>query len=192
MLELTTDRLILRDWRISEYKLAQEYASDPEVSKYMVWGPNTERETLEFVRQSVESARERPRRVYELAMIHRESGKLIGGCGLRLVGPEDRTAMIGYVLHRDFWRQGYTSEAVFRLFSYGFGELNLHRIYATCDSENIGSESVMLKCGMRKEAHFKEDMLIRGQWRDSYLYAILSWEFRKSQDSIAQSGSISS
>ncbi len=180
-LELETNRLLMREWKMSDWKEAHEYAVHPEVSRYMIWGPNSEKETKEFIRLVVDCSRDNPRTMFEMAMVLKEKTKIIGGVGLRIMGPNDSTAMIGYVLHQDFWGQGFTTEAVLSLMNFGFGKLCLHRIYATCDTENIGSERVMQKCGMRREGHFVQDMLIKGRWRDSYLYAILESEFKASQ-----------
>lgn len=178
MFTLETDRLILRDWKRSEWRDAHTYAQDAEVSKFMIWGPNSEKETKEFVNNAVDHASIRPRRSFELAMFHRESDRIIGGCGMQIVGAEAATGMIGYVLNREFWGQGITSEASRRLLRFGFEDLKLHRIYATCDTENIGSARVLEKCGMRKEAHFVQDMFIKGRWRDTFLFAILKEEWR--------------
>lgn len=178
MFTLETDRLILRDWKRADWKDVQTYATDPEVSKFMVWGPNTDAETKEFIDIAMDAAASRPRRGYELAIVLKETEKIIGGFGLQVVGKENATAMIGYVLHRDFWGKGIVTEAAERMMVFGFTTLNLHRMYATCDTENIGSSRVMEKCGMRREAHFKQDMFIKGKWRDTYSYAILESEWR--------------
>jgi RimJ/RimL family protein N-acetyltransferase len=53
----------------------------------------------------------------------------------------------------------------------------LHRISATADIRNIASWRVLEKLGMRREAHFREHMRQREQWRDSFLYAILEREW---------------
>ena len=49
----------------------------------------------------------------------------------------------------------------------------MHRICAYCDVDNIASARVMEKAGMRREGQLRQDILMHGQWRDSYLYAIL-------------------
>lgn len=59
-------------------------------------------------------------------------------------------------------------------------DLKLHRIWATCDINNVASAGVMEKIGMQREGHFRQDMFLRGEWRDSYLYALLEDEFRSS------------
>jgi len=183
MFTLESDRIIFRDWKRPDWKDAQTYASDPEVSKFMVWGPNSERETKDFIETAIDAAYIKPRRGYELAMVLKETDHVIGGIGLQIMGKEAATAMIGYVLHRDHWGKGIVSEATQRLMLFGFTELKLHRMYATCDTENVGSYRVMEKCGMRREGTFLKDMFIKGHWRDTYLYAILEDEWRALQSS---------
>ena len=60
---------------------------------------------------------------------------------------------------------------------FGFKELRLHRIIATCQSENTRSREMMDRLGMRREGHFREAVLKEGRWIDEYLYAILRKEF---------------
>ena len=61
--------------------------------------------------------------------------------------------------------------------SAGFANLNLHRVWATCDTRNYASYRVMEKLGMRREGLFKKDVLQKGESRDSYLYAVLAEEW---------------
>ncbi len=176
MFSLETERLTLRDWKRSDWKDAHEYASDPDVSKYMLWGPNSESETKNFIDMAMELAYVKPRRSYELAIVFKEIDKLIGGCGIQ-ISQNGLSAMIGYTLRRDQWGKGIGTEAAKRLLFFGFEEMGLHRIYATCDVDNYGSRHILEKCGMRREAHFIEDCNVRGKWRDTYLYAILQREW---------------
>ena len=176
-IELTTARLVLRDVRKDDWKAVHEYGTDLEVVQYMPWGPNTENDTKEFLQRAVASSREEPRTKFELAVTLAESGRLIGGAGIRVSQPSDRGADMGYCLHRDFWGQGYATEAAASILGFGFGTLGLHRIFAACDVENVASARVLEKVGMRREAHFRQDNMIRGKWRDSYLYAILEDEW---------------
>jgi ribosomal-protein-alanine N-acetyltransferase len=83
------------------------------------------------------------------------------------------------VLNRKFWRQGYATEVAQALLKFGFNQLKLHRIFATCDPENIASAHVMEKIGMQQEGHIREHKLAKGKWRDSLLYAILDHEWMK-------------
>ena len=84
--------------------------------------------------------------------------------------------------------QGYATEAARALVSFGFGTLRLHRVFATCDVRNVASARVLEKVGMRREGHCRGDKWVRGQWRDSYIYAMLEDEWSKS-GSVSSEGS---
>lgn len=174
---LTTDRLILREFRDADWVAVHEYASDPEVVRYMPWGPNTEEDTRAFVGRAIVSQADDPRTGYEFAITLR-GGRLVGGCGIHAMNATNRSAFMGYCLSRDVWGQGFATEAAGALMAFGFEALGLHRIAATCDVDNAASAKVLEKAGMRREAHFREDTLLRGRWRDSYLYAVLEDEWK--------------
>jgi len=70
------------------------------------------------------------------------------------------------------------TETVKRVIDFGFSELGLHRIYATLAPENVASARVLEKAGMRREGHLRKHRYIKGEWRDSLLYAILESERR--------------
>jgi RimJ/RimL family protein N-acetyltransferase len=171
---LSTDRLLLREFTEDDWRAVHEYAVDPEVVRYVEFGPNTPEETRKFVADAIEHQRDDPRRVFSLAVVLREDGRLIGACGLR---EGDHEAWIGYCLSRDHWGLGLGTEAAGRMLEFGFEVLGLHRIYATCDPGNIASARVLEKVGMRREGLLRKHKLVKGTWWDSYLYAILDEEW---------------
>ncbi len=174
-----TERLILREFVAEDWEQVHAYGSDPEVVRFMSWGPNTEEETQAYVPRQLEAQASDPRRELDFAVTLKDDGRLIGGCGLHVTRPKDPAGFIGYCFHRDYWGQGYAAEAARSVVAFGFEALDLHRIYSTCDVQNIASARVMEKVGMRREGHLREDRLIRGRWRDSLLYAILEHEWRE-------------
>ncbi len=177
--ELETERLVLREFRKDDWKVVHEYAVDPEVVRYMPWGPNDERDTKDFIARALASQLEDPRTKFEFAITVAATDRLIGGTGIRISRPESLGADMGYCLRRDVWSDGYATEAARAVVAFGFERLGLHRIFATCDIENAASARVLGKAGMRREAHFREDEWVRGQWRSSYLYAILVQEWKE-------------
>lgn len=178
ILPIATERLVLRDFVESDWSAVHKYGSDTEVSQFMPWGPNTEGDTRAFIERSLAAQREKPRTAYELAVTLVDTGELVGGCGIRVSSASDRGADMGYCLRRDCWGRGLGTEASRAIVRFGFETLGMHRIVATCDVRNRASARVLEKTGMRREAHYQEDSLIRGEWRDSYLYAILEREWR--------------
>ena len=74
--------------------------------------------------------------------------------------------------------KGYASEAAKEIIRFGFEDLNLHRIFATCDPNNIGSAKVLEKIGMKREGRLRQHKWRKGEWRDSFLYSILEQEYK--------------
>ena len=151
-----------------------KYASDPLVTKYMVWGPNTKEETSRYIKLAIEQQQQVVRQEFEFAVMLKETGELIGGCGLHISG--SRQGEVGYCFNPSFWGRGYATEATGKLLDFGFHQLGLHRIYATCRPDNIGSARVMQKNGMVYEGHLREHLWHQGKWHDSYLYSLLETE----------------
>jgi ribosomal-protein-alanine N-acetyltransferase len=171
---ITTGRLLIRDFVPEDWVDVHSYASEPEVTKYMIWGPNTEKETKDFIQLTIAMQQQQPRIDFELAVVLKETNTLIGGSGIHVAGP--KIGEIGYCFNPLYWQKGYASEAAAALIQYGFQTLGLHRIYATCRPENIGSAKVMEKVGMQREGRLREHMWHGDKWCDSFLYSILDYE----------------
>lgn len=182
-LPIETLRLILRDFTARDFEAVHAYSSLDQVTQYLVWGPNTTLQSKQTIRAYLDDQKERPRHNFDLAIVSKgeeQRGarqKLIGGVGLKLIDWENRTAEIGYVLHPDYWGEGFALEAAHVLIHAGFVDLGLQRIIATCDQRNKASARVMERLGMRREGAFRGSKHIQGEWRDEFLYAILAAEF---------------
>ena len=179
MVVLETERLVLRELGLADMKAVHEYASDPEVVRFMDWGPNTVEDTREFIRRAVDCRRVKPRKEFHLGIVLKSSGRLIGGCGFCVSSPADREGWFGYCLNRGFWGEGYATETAGELVGFGFEELELHRVFATCVPLNVGSSHVMEKVGMTFEGRLREHRWVKGKWRDSLLYSVLDHEWKK-------------
>ena len=172
-----TERLLLREFRPEDEHDIHAYASDPEVVRLMIWGPNTPEMTKTYLAGALKEQDEWPRASVSLAIELKSERRVIGSIGLRIKDEKNRAADIGYVLSRAYWRQGYMSEAARAILDAAFRTLDLHRVWATCDVRNRASYGVMERLGMRREAHFHKDKFEKGEWRDTYLYAILAEEW---------------
>jgi RimJ/RimL family protein N-acetyltransferase len=180
-MELTLPRLRIREWRLSDWPAAHEYASDPDVVRYLDWGPNTEAETRAFIRETMHTRRKRPRTRFDLAVALRSTDRVIGGARVWIESAQHREGSIGYTLAQASWRQGYATEVAAGLLHFGFETLGLHRIHAIVEPENIASTRVLEKVGMRREGHLRDHRYAKGGWRDSLLYAIVEGETRMLQ-----------
>lgn len=177
-MQLLTQRLLLRPFAPEDFEAVHSYASCYDNVRYMLFGPNTEQDTRAFLQHAIDWWNETPQRAYEFAVVLRDTGRLIGGCGLTVQGT---TGVLGWILHRDHWKQGYGAELGRALLRFGFDEHGLHRITATCDADNYGSYRVMERIGMRREGLFRQSRPGRAcdpfSWADEFLYAILREEW---------------
>jgi ribosomal-protein-alanine N-acetyltransferase len=179
-LPLETEHLLLREFRADDEAGIHEYASDVEVVRFAAWGPNDPLMTMaNLARRLIEQARW-PRDSVDVAVELRGDCRLIGIMRLTILESQNKTADFGFTFNRRYWGNGYATEGSRALLEVGFLKLGLHRIWATCDVRNHASYRVMEKLGMRREALFQKDVLQKGEWRDSYLYAILADEWLRS------------
>lgn len=171
---IVTARLVLRELRPEDLPAAHAYAEDPEVSRFEAWGPNTEEQTQSWLEAAIDAATATPRTQWTLAICEQaDETWLLGACSLRIDAP-NRSAHLGYVLHRSRWGRGYATEAARAVTRCGFEDLGLRRIAATCREENRASARVLEKVGLRLEGRMRSDVLIRGEPMDSRLYARLA------------------
>jgi RimJ/RimL family protein N-acetyltransferase len=173
----------LRDFCAEDFAAVHAYASDPLVTRWTSWGPNSEAETREFLDRAVRELAEQPRGNFSLAMIDRATGALFGSGGIYRRRGFYREYEMGYVLHRDWWGRGFASEVARALVAFGFGELGAHRIYAQVDPENEASGRVVTRLGFTREGHLRKDMLKHGTWRDSLVFGLLEEEWRPGETS---------
>jgi ribosomal-protein-alanine N-acetyltransferase len=165
---LETRRLALREFA----------ADDAAAVRHLDWGPNAPEDTAGFLALARAAREAVPRTAYHLAIVLKAADRLVGGCRIEVRSAANGSGDLGYVLDRRHWGHGYATEAIRALVDFGFGRLALHRIWATCDVDNHASARVLDKLGMRREGHLRQSVRRKGEWRDSYLYAILQPEWR--------------
>lgn len=174
---LETERLILRNLEPQDFDSVHAYASEPEVVKYMEWGPNTESDTRNFLNESIALNSKNPRLDYELAMILKEGNILVGGGGIHVSNRENNEGWIGYCYNKNYWGKGFATEAAQALVKFGFEELQLNRIFATTAPGNQGSQNVLKKVGMKHEGCMRQHKLVRGKYRDTELFAVIKTDY---------------
>lgn len=173
---LRTSRLLLRDFAPGDVGAAHAYASDPEVTRFTSFGPNTRDQTLAFIESAAVAAQAQPRTDYTLAIQLQESGLLIGGCGLH--NPHHDQWELGYVLARPYWSRGFGTELVQGLAAFGFMKLGAQKIWAPVDAANEASSRVLEKCGFTLEGLLRQDRLRWAEGRDTKVYGLLSSEWK--------------
>lgn len=189
MKALTGERVVLREFREQDVEDVFAYASDPEVAQHMEWAPHRDLSATEAYLQICLDAY--PRRVwYPLAVERRETGRVVGSIDLRIVSAGHRVGETGYVLARSQWGQGINLEMGRLVLAFGFDEVGLNRIQATCNVENRRSYRTLEKLGLSREGTLREYRIEKGVGRDKYMYAILASEWRRDHPRAATADSM--
>jgi RimJ/RimL family protein N-acetyltransferase len=177
-MELHTKRLRLRELAEEDAIHANAYESDPDVVRYSSHGVRTLDESRTYIALDPERARIAPYDLRSAGCAGRQ--RLIGRCGFHLAKPDQKEAEIWYILDKRHWGNGYVPEAMTALITFAFDTLGVRRIVADLDPRNVASARVCQKLGMRREAHFVENVFIKGEWCDTVIYAMLDreWPFR--------------
>lgn len=168
----------LREFQLDDWKDVHEYASQERACTYQPWGPNSEDQTRAFVGKIIEDAKEELRTRFVFAVTIEDDTKVIGAGEINVRDLGNRRGEIAYIINPQYWGNGCATEVARLLLQFGFSQLKLHRIFATCDPRNITSSKVLEKIGMKYEGRMRECLLIRDGWRDSFLYSILEDEWK--------------
>lgn len=178
-MQIETRRLLLRDFTLNDVQAVHAFDSDPELRRYRGGGRVTEEDTRVFIERTLQWQREEPRPTSALAVVLKTHPEIIGVVCLTITRREWNEAELWYRLSRKHWGQGYMTEAASAMLSFGFSTLHLHRIWAMCHPDNIGSWKVMEKMGMYYEGRLHENVPNdNGTWHDTVLYAILDYQWR--------------
>ena len=174
-MKLETERLILRRFTIDDAgAMFNNWASDPEVTKYLMWPAHTSIEiSVTVITEWVSQYKNDD--YYTWAIVLKENGNEPIG-GISVVSKDDRIEMvhIGYCIGRKWWHKGITTEALSALVEFFFNEVSVNRIESRYDPNNPNSGKVMAKCGMRYEGTLREADWNNKGICDSEVYAILS------------------
>lgn len=107
-----------------------------------------------------------------------EDDGIIGTCTLYHIDTNNRRAEIGYALGSEYWGKGYMQEALTLFINFCFGNLDLNRLEADVDPQNISSIKVLERLGFQKEGYLRERWLVGGGVQDSLFYGLLKNEWR--------------
>jgi RimJ/RimL family protein N-acetyltransferase len=176
---LVTERLRIRQFQDADLESFLAYRNDPEVARYQGWDvPYPREKALEFIEEMMTKDPAVQDEWFQAAIEVIATGEMIGDAAYYLK-KDDPQAYIGYSIAQSSWRKGYGLEAIRRLLAYLFDELHLHRVIAITDVENIASFNMLDHMGFRREGHFVENLMFKGNWASEYYYGMLKREWEK-------------
>ncbi|UXN72479.1 GNAT family N-acetyltransferase [Devosia sp. A8/3-2] len=175
---LETARLLLRPFTRGDVDAVFDYRRREDVARYLFDVPLSREECALAVQQRIgQVALEVDEDKIILGVELAGEGTLIGEVSLILRNLDARQSEIGWIFHPDYQGHGYATEAAVALLDLAFKDGEIHRVMARCDARNAASAKLMERLGMRREAHFHEHALFKGEWDEEFIYAILETEW---------------
>lgn len=184
-MRMETQRLILRDYEEQDREDYFKLKSDARTMYYLqdirLFTREEAAADFDRVLQDMQSA---DRKFWFWNIICRESLEQIGSVGYTVVDdtPAGKLVGAGYFIYPQFWNKGYVTEAFGRVLAFAFLENGVYRVTTGCLSENRGSERVMQKCGMIKEAEHVDWEWHDGRMKTRVEYRLLRDEWKKLQN----------
>lgn len=157
---LETDRLLLREMKLSDAEALFEMDRNPKVHEYL-W--NTPLTDVNEVKNIINSVQEqyKQNKIGRFVIVLKETNEVIGWAGLKfnteMVNNKIHFYDIGYRLDEKFWGKGYASEASFAWLDYGFKTMKIPVMEAAAHSDNIASNRILQKIGLQMTETYLED-----------------------------------
>lgn len=175
---LISDRLRLRPFTRGDVDAVYTYRSRDDVARYLFDVALSREECALAVQQRIgQVALEKDGDKIILAVELLSTGALVGEVSLTWHSADARQGEIGWIFNPDYQGEGYATEAARALLDLAFGPGDIHRVSARCDVRNDSSWRLMERLGMRREAHFREHAIFKGEWDQEFVYAILRREW---------------
>ena len=155
-IELVTDRLILRRFDFGDATpMFENWASDPEVTRYLTWPAHTD---ISLTQSIIEywSSQYDNNGFYQWAIELKSLRQPIGSISVVRINDVVDECEVGYCIGRKWWRHGITSEALSKVIEFLSDTVKVKRISAKHDVDNPNSGRVMLKCGMQYEGTLRK------------------------------------
>jgi len=153
------------------------YRADPEVARFQSWSDYSLEDGRALIASMQCLTMGTPGQWHQLALEEHAGGGLVGDLASRVNGSEPREMEVGFTLAPGHQGKGYGTEAVRGLLDVAFGTLGLHRVIAVTDALNASAAALLERVGMRREAHFHENVFFKGAWGSEFLFAMLEHEW---------------
>jgi RimJ/RimL family protein N-acetyltransferase len=171
-----THRLRARAFSIADVEAFVAYRADPDVARYQSWSDYTLERGAAFVAAMQGAAPGVPGEWFQFALEAQSDHTLVGDLAFKVDRDEPREAEVGFTLAPAQQGKGYATEALTGLLGYAFDTFGLHRVIAVTDALNGPAAALLERVGMRREAHFVENVFFKGAWGSEFMFAMLDRE----------------
>ncbi len=177
--KIETKRLILRRFAPDDYQpMYNNWASDPEVSKYLTWKPHDNVDVSKAITNDWVNSYEKDNYYQWAIALKTDAENPFGSISVVEINENILSFEIGYCIGQKFWRQGITSEALAAVIDFLFENTDVNRIEAIHNINNPNSGRVMKKCGMIFEGMHRQGSRDNTGLCDVNYYSILREEWK--------------
>ena len=179
MVEIKTERLLLREYRSGDAARVAEIANNKKIAQNMTNifpYPYTLKDAEEWIKIASEPEKAKNTFVVEF------DGEIIGGAGFDLKDDvHEGVASGGYWFGEDSWGKGFATEVWKAVVYYAFENFDIRRVEAGVYSWNPASEKVQKKCGFSREGCLRSSVTRFGKVGDEIKYGMTreDWEALK-------------
>ncbi|MFH1916968.1 MAG: GNAT family protein [Nanoarchaeota archaeon] len=181
-MEIKTNRLILRDLRMSDAKSIAKHANNLNVTKNLLVVPHPYRlsDARSFLSRNLRKLKKKTRESYSLGITFKGADEVIGIVTITDVDAFHRTATLGYWLSEEYWRKGIMSEAARAIIDFAFKKLKLRRINVSAFTGNPASNGLIRKLGFTHEGTSRKKVRSKatGIIHDEHDYGLLREEWK--------------
>lgn len=170
-MQFETERLSIRRMTMDDLDAVYGHRKNPYTSKY-IGAPATLESAKERLIQACQPWKGGVDERLILAIVNKQKGKLIGELVFKYVDEEKKVGEIGFRLAEDEIGCGYGYEAAAALIEAAFQQCSVDTIQAICAVENLQSQRLMLKLGMKRKNRLKAFLNIGGEKHDVYIYQL--------------------
>jgi RimJ/RimL family protein N-acetyltransferase len=190
VLEIVTERLVLRPLQMQDVPAFAAYRAHPDVARYQSWdttyaAPDAER--LVAAQEGVGLGDPGP--WLQVAAVDRASGELCGDCAVRVLDDQPQTAEVGVTFAPATQGSGLATEALGAVVTHLFERHDMHRVYAETDDRNAAVHRLLERLGFRCEARLVDADWFKGEWTTLRVYATLRREWSPQRFSHSRSAS---
>jgi RimJ/RimL family protein N-acetyltransferase len=145
----------LRKLEQSDLPLIVQYANNQKIADNVLSLPHPyqQKDALDWMASAYQGFEEK--QIYVFAIAMQETDAFVGAIGLHLDMTNNK-AELGYWIGEPHWNKGIATEAIEAVLQFGFGSLDLQKIYATHFTDSPASGKVMTKNGMIREGNLKD------------------------------------
>lgn len=174
--KLLGDRIYLSPRNSEDIEKFTEWLNDFDVTDYL--GRSGAIVTLDGEKQYLENISNNG--VY-FVIVTLDNNEMIGTVSLEKINNIDRRATLGiFIGNKEYWNDGYGTEAIRLILDYGFNYMNLHSIKLNLMSFNERALKCYKKCGFKEIGRLRESRFVNGKYYDSICMDILFSEFTES------------